>query len=98
MDSLILLVNNPYLNIIIILLSFKILLLIALRSMPGLVDFYNIKIKKEVSKESVYPSYDGKGYFVRIFKDEVTYVPIMDLYPKGTDYNELMKVRKHNKS
>lgn len=51
--------------------------------------------KKEPQKprEPIYKSDDGKGYWVRGYGDEITYVPLTDLYPAGTNMDELRDLK-----
>lgn len=51
------------------------------------------KKKPEKPKEPIYKSDDGKGYWVRGYGDEITYVPLTDLYPAGTNMDELRDLK-----
>lgn len=54
------------------------------------------KTKPEKPKEPIYRSPDGKGYWVRdlIDTNRSTYVPRAELYPEGTDMDELRELMK----
>lgn len=54
------------------------------------------KTKPEKPKEPIYRSPDGKGYWVRdlIDTNRSTYVPRAELYPEGTDMDELRDLMK----
>ncbi|KGP85301.1 MULTISPECIES: hypothetical protein [unclassified Paenibacillus] len=51
------------------------------------------KTKPEKPNEPIYKSDDGKGYWVRGYGDEITYVSLTDLYPAGTNMDELRDLK-----